>query len=171
MAFSTKIKGNHHLQGNVQAYNVRIPALEPPQVGTHRNASELRLRAAQVMSALERSRQWELAVELFEEMRRTSCPPDQILGCQHCFISNLLHHPGYKLQVHLLTGEKGRNLNSRSFIDRPLLASGLKFSRKGGMTPFQPEINMEGNCYCHILCPEPAGTDVGSQRRDWAKCV
>ena len=27
MAFSTKIKGNHHLQGNVQVYNVRIPAL------------------------------------------------------------------------------------------------------------------------------------------------
>ena len=25
-AFSTKIKGNHHLQGNVQVYNVRIPA-------------------------------------------------------------------------------------------------------------------------------------------------
>ena len=25
MAFSTKIKGNHHLQGNVQVYNVRIP--------------------------------------------------------------------------------------------------------------------------------------------------
>ena len=24
MAFSTKIKGNHHLQGNVQVYNVRI---------------------------------------------------------------------------------------------------------------------------------------------------
>ena len=27
MAFSTKTKGNHHLQGNVQAYNVRIPVL------------------------------------------------------------------------------------------------------------------------------------------------
>ena len=26
MAFSTKIKGNHNLQGNVQLYNVRIPA-------------------------------------------------------------------------------------------------------------------------------------------------
>ena len=25
MAFSTKIKGNHHLQGNVQVHNVRIP--------------------------------------------------------------------------------------------------------------------------------------------------
>ena len=25
MAFSTKIKGNHHLQGNVQAYNIRMP--------------------------------------------------------------------------------------------------------------------------------------------------
>ena len=25
MAFSTKIKGHHHLQGNVQVYNVRIP--------------------------------------------------------------------------------------------------------------------------------------------------
>ena len=25
MAFSTKIKGTHHLQGNVQVYNVRIP--------------------------------------------------------------------------------------------------------------------------------------------------
>ena len=25
MAFSTKIKGNHDLQGNVQVYNVRIP--------------------------------------------------------------------------------------------------------------------------------------------------
>ena len=25
MAFSTKIKGNHHLQGNVQVYNVSIP--------------------------------------------------------------------------------------------------------------------------------------------------
>ena len=25
MAFSTKINGNHHLQGNVQVYNVRIP--------------------------------------------------------------------------------------------------------------------------------------------------
>ena len=28
MAFSTKIKGNHHLQGNVQVYNVRIPVLQ-----------------------------------------------------------------------------------------------------------------------------------------------
>ena len=27
MAFSTKIKGHHHLQGNVQVYIVRIPAL------------------------------------------------------------------------------------------------------------------------------------------------
>ena len=27
MAFSAKIKGNHHLQGNVQVYNVRIPVL------------------------------------------------------------------------------------------------------------------------------------------------
>ena len=27
MAFSIKIKGNHHLQGNVQVYNVRIPVL------------------------------------------------------------------------------------------------------------------------------------------------
>ena len=27
MAFSTKIKGHHHLQGNVQVYNVRIPVL------------------------------------------------------------------------------------------------------------------------------------------------
>ena len=27
MAFSTKIKGHHHLQGNVQVYNVRIPAV------------------------------------------------------------------------------------------------------------------------------------------------
>ena len=26
MAFSTKINGSHHLQGNVQVYNVRIPA-------------------------------------------------------------------------------------------------------------------------------------------------
>ena len=25
MAFSTKIKGHHHLQGNVQVYNLRIP--------------------------------------------------------------------------------------------------------------------------------------------------
>ena len=25
MAFSTKIKGHHHLQGNVQVYNVRMP--------------------------------------------------------------------------------------------------------------------------------------------------
>ena len=25
MDFSTKIKGHHHLQGNVQVYNVRIP--------------------------------------------------------------------------------------------------------------------------------------------------
>ena len=25
MVFSTKIRGNHHLQGNVQVYNVRIP--------------------------------------------------------------------------------------------------------------------------------------------------
>ena len=25
MAFSTKIKGNHYLQGNVQVYTVRIP--------------------------------------------------------------------------------------------------------------------------------------------------
>ena len=25
MAFSTKIEGNHYLQGNVQVYNVRIP--------------------------------------------------------------------------------------------------------------------------------------------------
>ena len=25
--FNTKIKGNHHLQGNVQVYNVRIPVL------------------------------------------------------------------------------------------------------------------------------------------------
>ena len=29
MAFSTKIQGNHHLQGNVQVYNVRIPAPFP----------------------------------------------------------------------------------------------------------------------------------------------
>ena len=29
MAFSTKIKGHHHLQGNVQVYNVRIPVLFP----------------------------------------------------------------------------------------------------------------------------------------------
>ena len=26
MAFSTKIRGTHHLQGNVQVYNVRTPA-------------------------------------------------------------------------------------------------------------------------------------------------
>ena len=26
VAFSTQIEGNHHLQGNVQVYNVRIPA-------------------------------------------------------------------------------------------------------------------------------------------------
>ena len=26
MAFSTNIKGHHHLQGNVQVYNVRMPA-------------------------------------------------------------------------------------------------------------------------------------------------
>ena len=25
MAFSTKMRGNHHLQGNVQVYNLRIP--------------------------------------------------------------------------------------------------------------------------------------------------
>ena len=31
MAFSTKIKGNHHLQGNVQVYNVRIPDPSIPQ--------------------------------------------------------------------------------------------------------------------------------------------
>ena len=30
MAFSTKIKGNHHLQGNVQVYNVRIIQARPP---------------------------------------------------------------------------------------------------------------------------------------------
>ena len=30
-AFSTKIKGNHHLQGNVQLYNVRIPVCLHPQ--------------------------------------------------------------------------------------------------------------------------------------------
>ena len=29
MAFSTKIKGNRHLQGHVQVYNVRIPAKMP----------------------------------------------------------------------------------------------------------------------------------------------
>ena len=28
MAFSTKIKGHHHLQGNVQVYHVRIPVKE-----------------------------------------------------------------------------------------------------------------------------------------------
>ena len=27
MAFSTKIKGNHNLQGNVQVFHVRIPAI------------------------------------------------------------------------------------------------------------------------------------------------
>ena len=27
MFFSTKIKGNHHLQGDVQVYNVRIPVV------------------------------------------------------------------------------------------------------------------------------------------------
>ena len=33
--FSTKIKGNHHLQGNVQVYDVRIPALAGGSRGLH----------------------------------------------------------------------------------------------------------------------------------------
>ena len=36
MASFTKMKGNHHLEGNVQVYNVRIP-VEPQSCGPYRS--------------------------------------------------------------------------------------------------------------------------------------
>ena len=32
--FNTKIKGNHHLQGNLEVYNVRIPVFDNPPILT-----------------------------------------------------------------------------------------------------------------------------------------
>ena len=46
MAFSTKIKGNHHLQGNAQVYNVRIPDTIQPQKAKNALARQMLRRAS-----------------------------------------------------------------------------------------------------------------------------